>query len=142
MSWGKGIVIAFISFALFIATLVTVCVKQEMSLVSKDYYQEELDYQQQIERIQNASTLVTRPSITIKNDTLRLAFDNLHNVKSGILKLTRASSDRHDASFQLPEHTYDEVTFRLSNLPRGRYKGSFQWVMNGKEYYFDQPVDL
>jgi len=142
MSWGKGIIIAFIFFAAFIATLVTVCIKQEMSLVSKDYYQEELDYQQQIQRIENTSKLSVLPSITITNDSLKLVFDNLGHIKGGVLKLTRASSARHDASFTLPEHTGREVVFPLSNLPRGRYTGSFQWVMDGKEYYFNQPVDL
>ena len=36
MSWGKGLFISFAAFALFIASLVTVCVKQEIGLVSAD----------------------------------------------------------------------------------------------------------
>lgn len=143
MNWGKSIVLVFVGFALFIGTLVTVCMKQEMSLVSADYYQQELDYQNQIDRIENTSALKVRPSITIAHDSLKLVYNNLNLVTSGTLKLTRASSARHDVSFAISrgENT-DKITFPLSNLPRGRYKGSFEWVMDGKEYYVDQPIDL
>lgn len=143
MNWGKSIVLVFIGFALFIGTLVTVCMKQEMSLVSPDYYQQELDYQTQIDRIENAAALNSLPAITIASDSLKLMYSDLRMVKNGVLKLTRASSARHDVSFNIPEGNYaGEISFPLSNLPRGRYKGSFKWMMNGKEYYINQPIDL
>ena len=47
MNFGKWIVVAFVFFSLFIGTLVTVCVRQDISLVSTDYYKEELIYQDQ-----------------------------------------------------------------------------------------------
>lgn len=143
MNWGKSIVAVFVGFALFIGTLVTVCMKQEMSLVSADYYQQELDYQNQIDRIENTSILKVVPAITIIHDSLRLVYGNLKAVTSGVLKLTRASSSRYDVSFKIPlnEET-GQLSFPLKDLPPGRYKGSFAWVMNGKEYYMDQPIDL
>lgn len=142
MNWGKGIVIAFVGFALFIGVLVAVCVRQEMSLVSPDYYQQELDFQDQIERIENTAMLKQLPVISIVNDTLKLAYGNLSNTKNGVLKLTRASSARHDVKFDVPDNNLLEVSFPLRNLPRGRYKGSFAWAMDGKEYYIDQSIDL
>ena len=57
MNWGKSIILAFVLFAGFIATLVVVCVREDISLVSKDYYKEELLYQDQIQRLNNASQL-------------------------------------------------------------------------------------
>lgn len=143
MNWGKSIVAVFVGFALFIGTLVTVCMKQEMSLVSADYYQQELDYQDQIDRIQNTAALKVLPSMRIVNDSLRLVYDDLGTITSGVVKLTRASSARHDASFSVQgNENPGQITFPLNNMPRGRYTGSFRWVMNGKEYYLDQPIDL
>ena len=143
MSWGKGIVLVFIGFGLFIGVLVTVCMKQEMSLVSIDYYQQELDYQNQIDRIENASALNVLPALAIVNDSLRLTYSDLRSITNGVLKLTRASSARHDVSFTIPAgKNADKISFPLNNIPRGRYKGSFEWIMNGKEYYLDQPIDL
>jgi hypothetical protein len=143
MNWGKSIVLVFIGFALFIGVLVTVCMKQEMSLVSADYYQQELDYQNQIDRIENTSALKVLPAISVVNDSLRLVYGDLNVVTSGVLKLTRASSARHDASFAIiGDKAASQIAFPLSNLPRGRYKASFEWVMNGEEYYIDKPIDL
>jgi hypothetical protein len=143
MSWGKGIVLTIIGFAVFIGTLAAVCVRQEISLVSTDYYQQELDYQQQIERIENTSTLIKLPSISVVNDSLQVDYANFFQVKNGILKLTRASSARHDVSFQVPDNpNTSHLAFPLLNLPRGRYKGSFAWTMDEKEYYIDQAIDL
>ena len=45
MNWGKSIVLAFVLFAVFIGVLVAVCVREDISLVSRNYYNEELDYQ-------------------------------------------------------------------------------------------------
>jgi hypothetical protein len=42
MSWGKWIVVSFLLFAGFIATLVTICMKEDVGLVSSSYYDEEL----------------------------------------------------------------------------------------------------
>ena len=73
MDFGKWIVVAFVLFAVFIGTLVTVCVRQDISLVSKEYYKEELAYQDQIVRIANTEKLGLKPKITkVNNVTLQL----------------------------------------------------------------------
>ena len=51
MSWGKGIAIALTVFILFIATLVTIIIRQKVDLVSEDYYTQEINYQQEIDGI-------------------------------------------------------------------------------------------
>ena len=51
MNWGKSIVLSFVLFAAFIVTLVTVCLRQDISLVSKEYYKEELQYENQLTRL-------------------------------------------------------------------------------------------
>ena len=48
MHYGKSIVVAFILFAMFIGTLVTVCIREDVNLVSPDYYEEELAHGQKI----------------------------------------------------------------------------------------------
>lgn len=143
MNWGKSIVLVFIAFALFIGVLVTVCMKQEVSLVAADYYQQELDYQNQIDRIENTASLKSRPLIGIVADSLTLTYADMLSVTSGVLKLTRASSSRYDVSFTMTGNGHGgKISFGLKDMPGGRYKGSFVWVMNGKEYYMEQPIDL
>lgn len=143
MSWGRGLFMSFVAFALFIATLVTVCLKQEIGLVSPDYYADELAFQEQIDRLDNVATLHEVPTITISNDSLKVTCSFLLEVDKAVLKLTRPSSVKYDATFVI-ESRENETSFRyaIGHLPRGRYKGSLRWAMKGKEYYVETLLDL
>jgi hypothetical protein len=141
MSWGKGIIIAFALFAIFIGVLVTVCVKQDISLVSKDYYQEELSYQQQIERIANTEALAIKPNLRITNHQLEIDFNLLNSIENGELKLFRPSDSSLDKKFEV--NTDGTVQrFDLSKLPAGMYKARMQWTMNQKEYFMEHIINL
>ena len=53
MNFGSWITVAFVLFAGLIISLVVVCVRQDVSLVSADYYQQEIKYQSRIDDISN-----------------------------------------------------------------------------------------
>ena len=133
MNWGKSIVLAFIAFAIFIGVLVTVCIKQDINLVSKDYYNEELNYQQQIDELRNAVMLRNKPAITVSQKHVQVS-----GISSGELKLLRPSDPRFDATF-----TLDSLrSFDLTKFPSGRYNASLRWESNGKSYLIQEPINL
>lgn len=140
MNWGKSIVLAFVLFAAFIATLVTVCVRQDVSLVSKDYYKEELVYQQQIEREQNTAKLNLKPSIAVERQSLRIDFDQFGKIECGQLKLFCPSSSKQDRIFKLTKTEDGFTVLPIENLQPGMYKAQMLWNMEGKEYYFEQVI--
>jgi hypothetical protein len=140
MNWGNSIVLSFVLFAVFIGTLVSVCMKQEINLVAPDYYKQELNYQKQIERLHNASQLLMKPDISISNSMLLVAFDQFNRIESGELKLIRPSNPEFDNSFIL-QATADSIQqFDLSNQPSGMYKAKMTWAMNGKEFFFEKII--
>jgi hypothetical protein len=142
MNWGKWIVVAFVVFALFIGTLVTICVRQDVSLVAPDYYKQELDYQHQIERSQNAAQLAAKPEIIISNNQLQVSFVNFSQVEKGELKLFRPSDARLDKTFRLASTNNSTQTFDVSTQQRGMYKASLSWTMGGKEYFLEEVIYL
>ena len=133
MNWGKSIILAFIGFAIFIGVLVTVCVKQEVTLVSKDYYNEELNYQQQIDELKNAALLESKPAIAINAKHVRVS-----GISRGELKLFRPSDARFDATFVIDSLN----SFDLSKFPAGRYNASLRWESGGKNYLIKEPINL
>lgn len=139
MSWGKWIIVAFILFAAFIATLVTVCIRQDISLVSKDYYKEELAYQDQIIRMSNTSQLGQKPKIGIYNNFLQIDFNPSHRIEKGELKLFRRSDPKMDKLFPLKSFTYVQI-FPINGLQKGMYRAKLQWTMNGKEFYLEEVI--
>lgn len=139
MSWGKWIIVAFILFAGFIAALVTVCIRQDISLVSKDYYKEELAYQDQIVRMSNTSQLGQKPKIGIYNNFLQVDFNPSHRIEKGELKLFRPSDPKMDKVFTLRSCTSVQV-FPINNLKKGMYRAKLQWTMSGKEFYLEKVI--
>ncbi len=142
MNFGKWIVVSFVLFALFIGVLVTVCVREDVSLVSRNYYQDELDYQHQIERLNNAEQLATKPVIMVNDRTLQVKFDQFPRVDQGQLKLFRPSDVRFDKTFDLRASEAGDQEFDVSQLPVGLYKARLQWSMMGKEYYVEQIITI
>jgi hypothetical protein len=57
MTWGNKLLIVFIAFAGLMGTLVYKCMNQNFELVTKDYYNDELRYQDKIDGMNNANRL-------------------------------------------------------------------------------------
>jgi hypothetical protein len=141
MNFGKWIVVAFVAFALYIAVLVAVCVRQDLNLVSKDYYRDELKYQQKLDQINNANHLDRLPVIAIENGEARISFAENQHIQNGKLKIERPSSEKLDRTFSLsPNQPIQE--FNLGNWKPGLYRASVTWTMNDKEYYFEKQIIL
>ncbi|MDB5211469.1 MAG: hypothetical protein JWQ30_2296, partial [Sediminibacterium sp.] len=72
MNWGNRLVLVFVGFALLIGTLVYKSMHTKFELVSKDYYNDELRYQDKIDGKANAAkissvTVVENPEAIIIN---------------------------------------------------------------------------
>ena len=142
MNFGKWIVVAFVLFAIFIATLVTVCVRQEIPLVTKEYYNEELKYQEQIERNQNTAQLSSMPTIEISGEDLVITYDHLANIENGELKLFRPSDPDLDQQFKVEASSQVAQRFSLGDVQRGLYRARLSWEQAGKEYYLEKIIVL
>lgn len=140
MNWGKSVVLAFILFAVFIGVLVTVCVRQDISLVSRDYYNEELDYQAKIEGARNVGQLSHQPEIILtEGQSLQVKFD-FHELESGKLVLYSPADIAEDKIFKIERTTSPLQTFSTGSLKKGNYKVKMIWTMNGKDFYFEKSI--
>ncbi len=139
MDFGKWIVVAFVLFAVFIGTLVTVCVRQDISLVSKEYYKEELAYLDQIVRIANTEKLGLKPKITkVNNVTLQLTFGQ--QMEKGELKLFCPSNPKMDKSFSINSSENNIQLFNVETLQKGMYRAKLSWTMDKKEYFYEEVI--
>jgi len=142
MNWGKWIILSFVLFAAFIGVLVVICLRQDVNLVSEDYYKEELAYQQQIERMQNANRLTQKPTLSIAGQSLEVKFGQFDQIENGDVRLFRPSDARLDRRFVLQPSTGVMQRFDISGLPKGMYHAKMRWSMNGKEYFVENPITL
>jgi len=143
MNWGKSIILAFVLFTGFIATLVTVCVREDISLVTKDYYKEELDYQRQIDRITNSANLAVKPAIVLENsDLLKITFSDFNQVEKGTLILFRPSDPAMDKQFEIKNSASATQYFSTKGMETGMYRARVQWTIGDKEFYIEEVILL
>ncbi len=143
MNFGKWIVVSFIVFAVFIGVLVTVCMRQNIDLVSKDYYKEELAYQNQIERLNNTDRLSQKPIVQMmENNILQIKLNQSEEIQSGELILFCPSNSKMDRKFKLTASTGESNFIELTGLDKGMYKAKLHWTMNDKEFYVEEVINI
>ena len=136
----KWIVSSFIIFALFIGTLVFVCVRQDISLVSANYYQDELVHQGKMDKQRNMLELSNQPVIQLEDHQVKIYYSQLSKLTKGELRLTRPSDSKLDQRFKLTQN--EEQHFQLSVSEKGLYRVTLQWSMDGKDYYYEKLMVL
>lgn len=140
MNFGKAIVLSFVLFALFIGTLVYFCVREDVSLVSSEYYKDELAYQQKLDKINNAQTLAQPPVISGQKGKVSVVFGSMDRIERGELNVVRPSNARLDQKFEIVPRQGISNVFVLSRWEPGLYRASVTWTMGGKDYYFEKLI--
>jgi len=138
----KWVWASFVFFGLFIGTLVVICMREDVNLVSKDYYQQELNHQQKITQQENANQLKEKPQLSFENNSVRLLFPFSSTIQKGELRVMRPSDDRLDQLFELNATGGDNQLFPLKVWQKGLYRVSLTWTMEGKDYYFEKVMVL
>lgn len=141
MNWAKWIVVAFVLFAIFIAWLVTLTMRQDISLVAVDYYEQELQYQQQLERKNNTLQLQQKPVVAINaQHQLSIIFPEKYRVEGGKVVVFRPSSAQMDEHIQFGQLPDNVLVYQLKKLVRGACRIKLWWRMDNQDYYLEQVV--
>ncbi|WP_291908558.1 FixH family protein [Chitinophaga sp. CB10] len=144
MNWGHSIIIVFVLFAAGILTLVTKSMRTKVDMVTKDYYSEELKYQEVIEGRANAGALSSPVTITQPAEavTIRVPQELVGTPVKGAVNFYRPSDAGRDFSVPLhPDAAGTQVVGREKFVP-GNYRVKVSWEMNNKPYYHEQVLHI
>lgn len=142
-NWGTGIVIAFIAFMSFILYFVVIMSKNrnDHHLVTEDYYQQELEFQHDIDKLNNAKNLEENLRWQKTDSGMLISFpENLETQKiAGNIELYRPSNKHLDykAAIELTDHT---VLIPNDRLLEGRWDIRIDWTYNNTPYLYKQQI--
>jgi len=144
VNWGTAMVIAMIAFILFILTFVyrsAVMDEYQHELVSEDYYGDELHYQEEIDKINNASKLDVDLTMVRTADGLTFRFpEDMEPEKiSGTISLQRPSNKSLDLKMSI-ELTDSDFLNPDQNLASGKYVVVVDWKHENSEYMFKDEI--
>ncbi len=140
MNWGKSIVLCFILFASFIGFMVYSMATAKVDLVQADYYQKEIDYQNQIERLKNANLINTKKIMTYlpKIQILRIGFTT--PIKVGEVNFYRTSDKALD--FKVPIKNRSFFEYSTKNLQKGIWKVQAIWSDGVREFFVEKEITI
>jgi hypothetical protein len=142
MNWGKWIVVVFVLFTAFIGVLGVICFRQDVSLVSVRYYEEDLQFQHQYDQLSNANTLEIKPAIQLAGNVLYVSYQRFNAVQEGTLKLMRPGNSLLDHSYIVSSQADSVQQFNVPNATRGLYKVQLTWKEGAREYRLDKTILL
>ena len=142
-TWGHGVAVALGSFIAFILFLVLVFPngQQNSELVSENYYEDELHYQNVIDAKNNADLLLEKPQYSQSNNGIKIDFpaSDLPDLKKANFELFRTD----DANLDVKKEVYLEgnsFTIPKQVISKGSYTLKLKWLKNKKPYQLDYDV--
>ena len=141
MNWGYRILLLYLSFVVLMTVMVFMAVTQkDIHLVAKDYYKQEIAYQEEINKIKNAGEIKVDSILTYsaENQLIEITLDKA-GLKGEIL-FFRPSDAFKD--FKIALQTDDSMKQFIStkSLTKGLWRIKMNWDDKGKPFYFEQKI--
>jgi len=138
-------IIAFFAVALIgCGTFVAFCGRHPADLVASDYYEQEIRFQRQIDRIQRTQQQATLTSVTYeaakRQIIIALAPTPPEKKITGQIQLYRPSAASLDKAVNLEPNASGVQTIEAGNLSAGLWKVRVSWRSGGQDYYVEQSV--
>ena len=144
LNWGHKLMLGFFLFAGMIAYLVYQSMHTRYDLVSKEYYKDELQYQQIIDGTNQANRLSSRPAVSQTDNTIviRLPHEMKQATVTGNIWFYCADNAQKDKKLPLQVNTDAVQTINSRQFSSGNYTVKINWEANGVKYYAETPVTI
>jgi nitrogen fixation protein FixH len=143
MSWGYKILLVYGIFVAGILFMVFKSSSQKMDLVTTDYYEKELKYQEKIDESGRTNALSESVRYEVKGNQMRIHFpkDFAGKKITGIAELYCPSNQARDVTKEFAiQDTALQIVIPAIN--RGQYELHITWQAEGVSYYFEKKLFL
>lgn len=136
ISWGTGIVIAFIIFIIFSLGTTIYLMNQKVDLVEEDYYKKGIEYQKDIDVQRKSSELSEKVKFNFNGHYLTISFPGSFSDDKirGEILLYRPSDSGLDIKIPLSTDSLIQI-IPVSNLTKGFWRVKLRWQYEGQDYY-------
>jgi len=143
LNWGHGLAIALGCFILFILFLIFIFPmgKQNAEMISNNYYEEELKYQDIIDAKENAAKLEAIPTYKATSEGMMVSFPESIKVDDNMVNfvLFRTEDSNLDVKKEVGlQHNVFLIPKKV--LSAGSYTLKLKWTENKKLYQVDYDI--
>lgn len=133
MNWGNRIVLAFVLFAAFIGYMVVRAFQEDFDLVAEDYYAQEINYQQKLNRL--STTAIEEKEVLVKQKKGQIYLTFPDESATGSIHFYHHSRKIFDRTFDIDLSTNQVQKIDRSELVAGNYQVNITWQTDKKDFY-------
>lgn len=142
ISWGTGLAIFISVFLLVTIGLVIYMMTIDVNLVADNYYEQEIKYQTQIDKIERTHRLPEQVNVKVNGNIVNIVFPKLFNndVIEGEVVLFRPSDNNFDIAAPIKIDSTYILTIKHPKLVEGLWKAKINWNVGDSTYYNEEIV--
>lgn len=137
MNWGKGLALTLLAFIGLMAWFLVMAARSPESLVTEQYYEQELRYQDRIDDMERAHALTEAVHMEVSGHSIRLIFPPEFRASriTGELTLLRPNDPAADKVLPVTADGTGSFEAVGLDLVPGRYNASLAWAVEGVSYF-------
>lgn len=139
ISWGTGIAIFYSFFVIAMLVFVYASTKEDISLVSDTYYEEDLSYQVKLDKIQRTNQLKHVFELSIEQNNAGISVtipEELPHFK-GNMTLFHPAYAMLDQVYPFENNVRNKQFIPVQRLKKGRWLVKIEGENEGKNYYHE-----
>ena len=143
MNLGKKILIFYLAFVAGITFLVIKSMYQEQELVTPDYYEQELQYQQRIDQKGRADALNNHPILLKQSKGIKIEFPSNwdSNYIKGDVWIYCTNDQKKDLKQSFKLNSGERIV-TLNYTTHGVRLVKISWEIAGIKYYTEEKINL
>ena len=139
ISWGTGIAIFYSFFVIAMLVFVFAATKQDISLVSDTYYEEDLSYQKKLDKMQRTNLLHHVFELSIEQNARGISVtipEELPYFK-GNMTLFHPAYASLDQAYPIKNNAQHKQIIPVEKLKKGRWLVKIEGENEGKIYFHE-----
>jgi len=140
--WPLGIVTAFVFFTAGTIALIVIAVSNHTELVAADYYEQEIHFQGQMDRVSRAQRLPVKATAVYDDaqPAIKISLPRGHASAKGDVFLYRPSTAGLDQRVELRLDSNGSQILDAAKLRPGLWKVKVLWTATGNDYAIEESV--
>ena len=142
--WPVAIVVFFGVAIICVVSFIIFASRQRMDLVRPDYYEEDMRFQGQLDRLNRTEPIGSEVKVACDGKqqliTIELPREQAVGGPAGRIQFYRPSNASMDRNVQLAVNSEGIQQVDAKTLPAGLWKVRVQWTVNGRDYFVDRAI--
>ena len=138
-NWGFRIVLLYGGFVALMLALVLVASLQREDLVSSNYYDQEVAYEDHIQSMRRTKDLVEPLIWHMEKNRIRIYFPKANEKIKGLITLYRPANAYEDRTVAIAVNQ-NFTQFELPPLSRGLWRMKIEWYRGTTAYYQEETL--